>query len=145
MLSVEALNRPLNSDRDFGFVVRMEVSPAVGVLAEDVPAIVPAMLEAEGEGVPPCPAVLGGALALVERIECQRALESALEASRSGSVHLRRLGQQLAIIPAEAFVRLAGPLERRRLLGQRTRFHRPRRSGAVRRRRGLRRLLLRLR
>ena len=61
MLSVEALNRPLNSDRDFGFVVRMEASPTAGVLTEDEPAVVPAMLEAEGEGMPPCPAVLGGA------------------------------------------------------------------------------------
>ena len=61
MLSVEALNRPLNSDRDFGFVVRMEGS-AAAVPAEDEPAIVPAMLEAEGEVVPSCPEELGGAL-----------------------------------------------------------------------------------
>ena len=60
---MEALNRPLNSDRDFGFVVRMEASPTAAVLAGDEPAIVPAMLGAEGEGVPSCPAVLGGALA----------------------------------------------------------------------------------
>lgn len=62
MLSVEALNRPLNSDRDFGFVVRMEVSPAVAALTDDEPPIVFAMLEVEGEGTPSCPAELGGAL-----------------------------------------------------------------------------------
>ena len=61
MLSVEALNRPLNSDRDFGFVVRIEASPTAVELAEDGPAIVPARLEVEGEGMPSCPAELGGA------------------------------------------------------------------------------------
>ena len=61
ILSVEALNRPLNSDRDFGFVVRMEASPTAAVLAEGEAVVVPAMLEAEGEGTPSCPVVLGGA------------------------------------------------------------------------------------
>lgn len=58
---MEALNRPLNNDRDFGFVVRMEASPTTAVLVEAETVVVPAMLEAEGEGTPSCPAVLGGA------------------------------------------------------------------------------------
>src|SRR5260370_10061247 len=63
ILSVEALNRPLNRDRDFGLVVRTEASPTTAVSVEDEAAIVPATLEVEGEGVPSCPDEPGAVLA----------------------------------------------------------------------------------